>query len=397
MINRRNFQILPLLFLLVLLIGCALQPVTDPRRPNPEEEPTIVPTAIAIEKPTYIVERGSVASQLFKSGRVAPVNQNQLSFSIGGRIDTLMVGKGGAVGAGDAVAQLDTAMLEQALQAAESELKLAKEQLAIAQESKATSLRRAEIGVELAQLRLDFALDEAGEAPTAQQTLAIEVLNRELELAQLNLGEFNSADDPSFSNKVAQNELQVERIKNQIAQSTLVAPISGTVMVVNFQEGDIVAAEEPLLVIADLNQIEVQAPLLDRELQELSEGLVAFGTFPSRPETSFPMSVRQLPYPYGTGSQENEADNFTRIAFDDPTQASELNIGDRIEIAILLDSRDGVLWLPPAAIREFNGRLFVVVQEGETQQRLDIKIGLQNDNQVEIISGVSEGQSVVGP
>ena len=388
---------LRILLLLFFLVGCALQPVTEPRRPDPENEPTMVPTAIAIEKPTYIVAYGSVTSQLFKSGRITSVNQNQLGFAIDGYIATLLVEEGETINAGDNVAVLDKTTLEQSLQTAESDLNLAIEQLTIAQESKATNLRRAEIGVELVQLRLDFALEEAGETPTGEQLLAIEVLRRELELAQLNLSEIESVLDPSLSNQVAQAQLQVDRSRNQIAQSTLVAPISGTVTAVNFAEGDSVAAGETVLVISDLNQVEVQVPLLDRELQELSEGMIAFGTIPSRPETSLPMTVRQLPYPYGTGAQGNEADRFVRISFDDPAQVAELSIGERIEVAILLERHDDVLWLPPAAIREFNGRLFVVVQEGESQKRIDVKIGLQNENQIEIVSGVSEGQMVVGP
>ena len=388
---------LRILLLLFFLVGCALQPITEPRRPDPENEPTMVPTAIAIEKPTYIVAYGSVTSQLFKSGRITSVNQNQLGFAIDGYIATLLVEEGETINAGDNVAVLDKTTLEQSLQTAESDLNLAIEQLTIAQESKATNLRRAEIGVELVQLRLDFALEEAGETPNGEQLLAIEVLRRELELAQLNLSEIESVLDPSLSNQVAQAQLQVDRSRNQIAQSTLVAPISGTVTAVNFAEGDSVAAGETVLVISDLNQVEVQVPLLDRELQELSEGMIAFGTIPSRPETSLPMTVRQLPYPYGTGAQGNEADRFVRISFDDPAQVAELSIGERIEVAILLERHDDVLWLPPAAIREFNGRLFVVVQEGESQKRIDVKIGLQNENQIEIVSGVSEGQMVVGP
>ncbi|MCP4422470.1 MAG: HlyD family efflux transporter periplasmic adaptor subunit [Chloroflexi bacterium] len=387
-------RIVPLLF---LLIGCALQPITEPRQPNPENEPTMVPTAIAIEKPTYIVEYGSVSSQLLKSGRITPVNQNQLGFTIDGRIATLLVGKGDTISAGDIVAMLDTAVFNQSLQAAESELNLAREQLTIAQESKATDLRRAEIGLELVQLQLDFAMEEAGDTPTAEQILAIEVLKRELELAQLDLTEFDGVIDPALSNQVAQTQLQVERIKSQIAQSTLVAPMAGTVTAVNLEEGDSVAAEETVLVIADLDRVEVQVPLLARELQELSEGMIAFGTIPSRPETNIPMTVRQLPYPYGTGSQDHEADSSVRIAFDDLTQVAEMDIGDRIEVTIMLDRHDAVLWLPPAAIREFNGRHFVVVQDGQTQRRVDVKIGLQNENQIEIVSGVSEGQLVVGP
>ena len=387
-------RILPLLF---LLVGCALQPITEPRRPDPENEPTMVPAAIAVEKPTYIVEHGSVTSQLTRSGRITPVDPNQSSFPIDGHIDALLAGEGDAVSAGDIIATLDTSILEQALQTAEADLNLAQEQLAIAQERKITDLRRAEIAVELVQLQLDFAVEQAGETPTAEQLLAIEQLALELELAQLNLSEIDSAVDPSFSSRVVQTQLQLESIKTQIAQSSLVAPVSGTVMAVSFEEGDSVAAEETVFVIADLDQVEVQVSLLDRDLQELSEGMVAFGAFATRPETSFPMTVRQLPYPYGTGAQESEADSFVRISFDDPAQTTELSIGDRIEVAILLERHDGVLWLPPAAIREFNGRHFVVVQEGQTQKRLDVKIGLQNENQIEIVSGVSEGQLVVGP
>ena len=388
---------LRILLLLFLLVGCALQPITEPRRPDPETEPTIVPTAIAIEKPTYTVERGSVTSQLFKSGRITPVNQNQVSFMVNGRISTLLVATGDTVNAGDVIAMLDIANLEQALQTAESDLLLAQEQLTFAQESQAANLRRAEIGVELAQLQLDFAVADAGTAPTAGQTLAIEVLRRELELAQLTLNELDRALDPSLSNQVVQAQGQVDRITTQIGQSTLIAPMAGTVTAVHVAEGDSVAEGETALVIADLDRVEVQLSLLERELELLAEGMAAFGTIPSRPETSLPMTIRQLPYPYGTGAQDNEADTFVRLSFMDPNQVTDLSIGERIEIAILLDSRDDVLWLPPAAIREFNGRLFVVVQEGESQKRLDIKIGLQNENQIEIESGATEGQVVVGP
>ena len=168
-------------------------------------------------------------------------------------------------------------------------------------------------------------------------------------------------------------------------------------MVVNFKEGDRLAAGQTVFVIADLNQVEVQVELLDRELQTLTEGMVAAATSPAQPEARFPLTVRQLPFPYGSGAQGDEADNFVRLSFNNPDQAAELSIGQRMEVAILLESRADVLWLPPAAIREFNGRLFVAVQEGESQQRLDVKIGLQNENQVEIIEGVSVGQVVVGP
>ena len=382
---------------LLLLVGCALQPITDPRRPNPETEPTMVPTAIAIEKPTYVVERGSVTSQLFKSGRITPVSQNQVSFAIDGRLAEIVVDEGEMVSAGDVVAVLDTVELERGLASAETDLTLAQQQLALAQANQATNHRRAEIGVELAQLDLELAEEEAGDTPTAEQRVAVERLRLNLELAELSLSQIDAAVDPALSNQVAQAQIRLERMQTEIAQSTLVAPTSGTVMVVNFTEGDSVGAQETVFVIADLTSVEAQVTLFERDLEQLSEGMSAFGIFPSRPEASYPMTVRQLPYPYGSGAEGNSAENVVRLSFDAPTQQTELTIGERIEIAIQLESRDDVLWLPPAAIREFNGRLFVVAQEGEAQKRLDVKIGLQSENQIEIVSGVTEGQLVVGP
>ncbi|MCB0031888.1 MAG: HlyD family efflux transporter periplasmic adaptor subunit [Anaerolineales bacterium] len=390
-------RIFPLLLLAMLIAGCALQPITEPRRPDPDTEPTIVPTAIAIEKPTYVVAHGPVSSQLFKSGRVAPVTQSQLSFMINGQIEALLVGSGTVVSAGDVVATLSTAALEQALAEAEAALSLAQDQLAVAAENQAADQRRAEIALELVQLQLDYAVDAAGDTPTSEQSLAIATLQLQVELAQLNLAEFDGAPDPTLMSQVAQAQVDVENLQTQIEESSLVTPIAGTVMVVNAAVGDAVAAGETVLVIADLNELEVQVTLLDRELQTLSEGMAALGTIPSRPDASFAMTVRQLPYPYGTGAQGTEADTTVRISFDNSAQMTDVNIGDRLEIAILLEQHEDVLWLPPAAIREFNGRLFVVIQDGQSQRRVDVKIGLQNENQVEITSGVSEGQVVVGP
>ena len=56
-----------------------------------------------------------------------------------------------------------------------------------------------------------------------------------------------------------------------------------------------------------------------------------------------------------------------------------------------------VIWLPPQAIRNFNGRRFAVVQDGDVQRRVDIKIGIQAEERVEIEEGLQVGQTVVGP
>ncbi len=55
------------------------------------------------------------------------------------------------------------------------------------------------------------------------------------------------------------------------------------------------------------------------------------------------------------------------------------------------------MWLPPDAIRSAGGRTFVIVNSDNGPERVDIELGLQTRDMIEIVSGLTEGQVVVGP
>jgi len=56
-----------------------------------------------------------------------------------------------------------------------------------------------------------------------------------------------------------------------------------------------------------------------------------------------------------------------------------------------------VLWLPPEAVQTLQGRSFVVLYDDERQRRVDIELGLQGKNRLEILDGVEEGSVVIVP
>ncbi len=64
---------------------------------------------------------------------------------------------------------------------------------------------------------------------------------------------------------------------------------------------------------------------------------------------------------------------------------------------VALEKKTDVLWLPPAAIRNFEGRKFVVIQDGERQRRQNVVLGIQSKERVEIVEGLQEGQIIVSP
>ena len=57
----------------------------------------------------------------------------------------------------------------------------------------------------------------------------------------------------------------------------------------------------------------------------------------------------------------------------------------------MLEHKDNVLWLPPEAVRSFEGRRFVVVRQGERERRVTVKIGIETEDKLEILEGLKEG------
>jgi membrane fusion protein, macrolide-specific efflux system len=105
-------------------------------------------------------------------------------------------------------------------------------------------------------------------------------------------------------------------------------------------------------------------------------------------------TVRQLPSPYGTGASDERT---IHVALDSPPSTSTYQTGDNVMVTARLASKEGVLWLPPDAIRSVGGRTFVIINTENGPQRVDVEIGLQTRDRVEIVSGLEESQVVVGP
>jgi multidrug efflux pump subunit AcrA (membrane-fusion protein) len=173
-----------------------------------------------------------------------------------------------------------------------------------------------------------------------------------------------------------------------------VAPFDGQVLYLSLAPGQQVAANEVVGVIADPNQLEVSAELSPNRLEPLVEGLTAEITDPGGRQRSFAGLVRQLPFP---GAGAADGGDPVRVSFDNPGDTEGFELGERVTVQVLVENHTDVLWLPPAAVRDFNGRNFVVVEDGDFQRRTDITLGLVGEERVEIVTGLVEGEVVVGP
>jgi multidrug efflux pump subunit AcrA (membrane-fusion protein) len=205
--------------------------------------------------------------------------------------------------------------------------------------------------------------------------------------AELNLQKAHeNAANGSSSESVLSAQLAIEQIRAKIAQSSLYAPADGVVLDVTIAPGDSVMAYETVISIGRPEPKEAIASLAFTDAQNLSVGLVGVCNILNEPDSAVQCIVRRMPL------SAQDADQTTRVAATLPDATD----GQLIEIRMPLQVRENVLWLPPAAIRTFQNRTFVVLQTPDGPRRQDIEIGLQTDERVEILSGLNEGDVVIG-
>jgi HlyD family secretion protein len=250
----------------------------------------------------------------------------------------------------------------------------------------------------MAQGNLTVAQADYGDAYASQSAGAYgaQILEKDIELAEHRIEQLQRGVDPLLDLDVERTQLEIAGTNQQIDDARLIAPFDGELLSVALRPGDGASAFRTAIVLADPGMLEITAELGSEQLREMSVGQEAAIRLRSRPESEMSGSVRQLPYPYGGGTVEaGEDDTAARIAFDDPDLVLEM--GELATVVIILEEKVDALWLPPAAIRSFQGRDFVVVQEEDgSQRRVDVRLGIESEERVEILEGLQSGQIIVG-
>jgi multidrug efflux pump subunit AcrA (membrane-fusion protein) len=205
--------------------------------------------------------------------------------------------------------------------------------------------------------------------------------------------------EPILVSDVTSAELAVAKLNAEIAEAQVIAPFDGQLLSMSLTPGQAVDAYQPVASLADVADLEVSADLISSQMEDLVEGMPASIILVSRPGVLLNGSVRQLPYPYGSGGRGTtveDMDKSTRITIDGNASDEGFALGDLVRVKVELERKADVLWLPPQALRIFDGRRFALLQDGDVQRRVDVEIGIESPERVEVKTGLEEGQVVVG-
>ncbi len=192
--------------------------------------------------------------------------------------------------------------------------------------------------------------------------------------------------------QVEQAQASVQNIQAQIAQASLVSPISGVITVQDAKVGQIASPGQTLVSIISNNDLEVDADVPETDIGKIAVGNPVSMTFDAFPNETFTGKVFYID-PAET-IISGVVDYLVKTSFDnlDPRIKSGLTVN----LSIKAEEKDNVLILPQFAILQNDQGTFVDLYKNGATTQIPIVLGIRDDQgNVEVVSGVSEGDQVL--
>lgn len=323
--------------------------------------------AFKVEEPFYT----SINTKAVATGKLIPEEEIEVKPQISGIVDQIMVEEGDVVKKGDLIAKIRVVPNEQSLVSAKSRIasfKLSYDNSKIQYERDKKLLDKGVISVQNFE-------------------------NRELA--------FNQSKESYVQ---AQNDYQIIKRGSisggSSANTNIIAQISGTILEIPVREGDQVIesnnfnAGTTIATIADMSLMIFEGKVDEAEVGKLKEGKAIKVILGAINDKEFPAT---LTFVAPKGKEENGAVQFTikaNVAID-----STVNIraGYSANAEIDIENKDSVLSIKEALL-QFNRiteKPFVEIQqEDENFKKKDVKLGLSDGINVEILDGVAMGDKI---
>lgn len=327
------------------------------------------------------VVRGTVVEEAFGRGTVESEREAAVGFDLVGRLSEVLVEEGARVTLGQELARLETDQARADLRSAQTGVASARSTLLrlSAEEERARSLlATAQREVARAQQLFD-----SGALPGQQRDDAndrVRIAHAELDRVLAQRSEATRGID------VAAGGAEQRRVT--MVRATLLAPFEGLVTRRLREPGDTVTVGSTVLRIVDTTRVVVNASLDETLLPRLKEEQKGMILFPGS-ETMVEGRVSKVSW---------EADRQTHEILAEVTPNKlerRVAIGQRADVRIEVARREGVLTLPSVMMQRDELGPFVYVDRAGKIAIARPKLGLSGRDQVEIVEGLSEGDSVL--
>ncbi|TKJ89547.1 hypothetical protein PaeCFBP13512_15640 [Paenibacillus sp. CFBP13512] len=216
------------------------------------------------------------------------------------------------------------------------------------------------------------------------------------ELDSARLGIEKGKDD------ITVTETEIARLqKDQAAPAPLLSPISGTITKMSVSPGGAVSSGAEAFTIIDYQDLSATIQVDELDVLKIHQGLKATLQLDAIPDQTYNGKVSMIA---NEGAIKNGVSTFgVTIHLDQP---GEIKAGMSAQATILVEQKKNILVLPIESVIQ-QGNQYVVQKarvsagtqnaQPDTTTEQKVSIGIHDDSQIEIKSGLKEGDLVVIP
>ncbi|MVS99660.1 efflux RND transporter periplasmic adaptor subunit [Devosia marina] len=344
----------------------------------------LAPTQASTTPDTVTVGRGDIETTVLASGVLEASALVSVGAEVSGSIKAVHVSLGDNVSRGDLIAEIDSLNQENAVKSAEAAL----------------------AGIQAQRRNQEAILAQAETALTRQQQLNANSLVSQtaLETAQAAVEQARAQID-QLDAQIAQAELTVESAELDLARTQIVAPADGTVVALLVEEGQTLnanSATPTIAKIANLDTMVIKAEISEADVVKVSAGQKVYFTILGEPDRRIEATLREIePAPTSIANDTSSSGSavYYNGLFEVPNPDHRLRISMTASVTIVLAEARNVLSLPSGLVTRQgpDGGAMVTVYDpaSEEMRRVRVEVGLNNNINAEIVSGLEEGDLVV--
>ncbi|WP_338490673.1 macrolide transporter subunit MacA [Pseudomonas trivialis] len=336
---------------------------------------------------TATAERGDIENAVLATGLLEGIKQVDVGAQVSGQLKSLKVKVGDKVKKGQWLAEIDPLILQNTLRKAQVD----EENLQAQRRATAAQLKQAKSVYERYKgLQIDESVSRQ-DFEDAESTYQVQ---------QANL--------LSLDAQIKSAHIQIDTAKVNLTYTRINAPIDGDVVGIVTQEGQTVIANQlapVLLKLADLDTMTVKAQVSEADVIHISPGQQVYFTILGEADKRYYAKLRGTePAPQNfletqsAGTPKQNTAVFYNALFDVPNPDHRLRIAMTAQVRIVLDTAQGALMVPVAALGARNNdgsyTLRVLDAKGKALAR-NVKTGINNNVKVQILDGLVEGDKVV--
>lgn len=353
---------------------------------------------------TAVVQRSELKSTIPTNGKVEPQVNFEAHAPFSGLIKALYVHEGQKVSPRTLLLSMNDTDARARLATAVAALKAAQGTYNSVVQG-GTQAERLSLSGELAKARIDrdqaqHDLDalkrlqlngaaSASEVSAAQQRLDLDnatIAN----LDQRKTSSYDAGDVSRAKASLEDAQAGFQAAQQVVNQANIRAPFAGTVYLIPVSRTEYVEQGSLLLQMADLSKMQVRAYFDEPEIGKLHVGQQVTIQWDARPDKTWHGHIARVPSTIITYTTRNVGEVL--ITIDDAD--NDLLPNTNVRVTALISNEPNALNIPREALHTENGQTYVYRVKGDTLHRTPITVGQINLTQVEVLSGLNEGDVV---